>query len=341
MQRTYIHGYAENRFVSYQIFIMKVLITGATGFIGKALCEYLGKYEFDLRIAVRQKKDCPVSGYEIAEVGDIGPQTAWENALVGVDTIVHLAGIAHITDGRKTGLADDFYKVNVLGTERLARVASSAGVKRFVFVSSVKVNGEGSLRPYTEIDIPEPGDDYGISKHKAEYLLNRIAAQTDLKTVILRPPLVYGPGVKANFRNLIRIIGLGLPLPFKSINNRRSFIYVGNLVDAIMACILHPRAAGETFMVSDRHDLSTPALIEIIASAMNKKPRLFHLHCAVLNAICGIIGRSDEIDRLTGTLFVDSSKIKNMLGWKPRFSVEEGIAETVRFRRNKSNEKNL
>jgi len=209
-------------------------------------------------------------------------------------------------------------------------MAAKAGVKRFIFISSVKVNGEGSQVSYTENDTPAPQDAYGVSKREAEDLLVRIAVETGLQVVILRCPLVYGPGVKANFKNLIKLANSGLPLPFKGINNRRSFLYIGNLVDAINTCITHPLAVGETFLVSDGQDVSTPDLIKMIVSAMNKKAVLFSLHPNILKVLCKIAGKSEELEKLTGSLLVDSSKIRNLLGWRPPFTLEEGIRETVK-----------
>ena len=270
-------------------------------------------------------------------MGDINELTDWQQALAGVDTVVHLAGRAHVMDSRWSlpcawipafagmtrvagmtrGGNDElltFRKVNVYGTERLARMAVKAGVKRFIFISSVKAEGN---------------DAYGVSKREAEDSLACIAKETGLEIVILRLPLVYGPGVKANFRNLIKLASSGLPLPFKGINNRRSFIYLGNLVDAILTCISHPLAAGETFMVSDGQDVSTPDLIKMIAGAMNKKAVLFSLHPVILKALCRIVGKSAELEKLTGSLLVDSSKIRDLLGWKAPWTLEEGIRETV------------
>ena len=175
-----------------------------------------------------------------------------------------------------------------------------------------------------------PQDAYGISKREAEDLLVHIASETGLQTVILRLPLVYGSGVKANFENLIKIVVFGLPLPFKGINNRRSFLYLGNLVDAIITCMNHPLAAGETFLLSDGQDISTPDLIKMIACAMNRKAVLFFLHPNILTTLCKIVGKSEELEKLTGSLLVDSSKIRNLLGWKPPFSLEEGIKRTVK-----------
>jgi len=247
-----------------------------------------------------------------------------------LDTVVHLASRVHILNDSAVDPVKAFREVNVLGTERLARMSAKAGIRRFIFISSVKVNGEGSLRSYTEKDIPEPQDTYGISKREAEDSLACIAAETGLQTVILRLPLVYGPGVKANFRNLIKIVASGFPLPFKGIDNRRSFLYLGNLMDAIITCIAHPSAAGKTFMLSDGQDVSTPDLIKMIARSMNKKVILFSLHPGILKALCKISGKTEDLEKLKESLFVDSSMIRDLLNWKPPFTLEEGIRGTVK-----------
>ena len=308
-----------------------ILITGASGFIGRNLCAFLKEKGYFVRASV-QDDACGVSGVDdYIDVGDINELTDWQQALAGVDTVIHLAARVHIMNDPAADPVEAFRKVNVLGTERLARMAARAGIKRFIFISSVKVNGEGASRPYTEDDLPAPQDVYGISKREAEDSLACIAAETGIQMVILRLPLVYGPGVKANFKNLIKIAGAGLPLPLKGINNQRSFLYLGNLLDAIITCISHPLAAGETFLVSDGQDVSTPDLIKMIACAMNKRAVLFSLHSGILKALCKIIGRSEELEKLTGTLILDSSKIRSLVGWKPPFTLEEGISQTVRY----------
>ena len=308
----------------------KVLVTGANGFIGRNLCATLKEKGYFIVGAVRNNvRD--VSGVdEYIQVGDINETTDWQQALVGVDTVIHLAARVHIMNDPADEPVEVFRKVNVLGTERLARMAAKAGVRRFIFISSVKVNGEGFQGAYTEKDVPAPQDAYAVSKLEAESILKKIANETGLQVVVLRLPLVYGPRVKANFRNLIKLASSGLPLPFSGINNKRSFLYLGNLVDAILICISHPLAAGETFLVSDGQDVSTPDLIKMIARAMNKKAVLFSLYPGVLKALCKIIGKTEELEKLTGSLLVDSSKIRNLLGWKPPFTLEEGIREMVK-----------
>jgi nucleoside-diphosphate-sugar epimerase len=307
-----------------------ILVTGASGFIGRNLCVFLKGKRYFVRGAVRSNvRD--VSGVsEYIQIGDISELTDWQPVLSGIDVVIHLAGRAHITNNKAAGSLEVFRKVNVLGAKKLAQAAAKAGVKRFIFASSVKVNGEGRNTPYTEKDLPAPEDAYGISKLEAEDALKEVARETGLEVVILRLPLVYGPGVKANFKNLIKLAGCGLPLPFKSINNKRSLLYVGNLADAIIACVDHPKAAGEAFLVSDGQDIATPDLIKMIASAMGKKANLFSFPLGILELLCKAIGKSQELEKLTGILLVDSSKIKNLLSWNPPFTLEEGIRETVR-----------
>jgi len=350
----------------------KVIVTGANGFIGRNLCFFLKEKGYFVRGAVRNNT-CDILGTdECIQVGEINELTDWQQALAGMDTVIHLAARVHIKSDSHKGRDSHFFsveafrKVNVLGTERLARMAAKVGVKRFIFISSVKVNGEGfrdcfgasrlamtqkptglSMTesechlqlPYSEKDVPAPQDAYGISKMEAEQVLASVAADTGLQVVILRLPLVYGPGVKANFKNLIKIASDSLPLPFQGINNQRSFLYLGNLVDAINTCINHPLAAGEIFLVSDGQDISTPDLIKMIACAMRtikgdshkrRDSHLFYLHPGILKALCRIMGKAEELEKLTGTLIVDSSKIRNLLDWKPPFTLKEGIEMTVK-----------
>lgn len=310
-----------------------VFITGATGFIGRALCvrmldsgwRVLGAWRKNVS---RANLPARVEGVQIETIENYNDDTG---ALKGVDTIIHLAARAHVMNDGLSSSLDIFRRINVVGTQRLAYAAARAGVKKFIFISSIKVNGESSPVPYTENDLPAPEDAYGISKYEAEQALAVIAAETGLKTVIIRPPLVYGPGVKANFENLIKLAASGLPLPFKSIHNRRSFIYLGNLIDAIFTGVINPKAEGETFLVNDGQDISTPDLIKMLAAALDKKVALFPLHSAILNGLFKIVGKSDELEKLTGSLFVDSSKIRNLLGWKPPFTLKEGIKETIKY----------
>lgn len=309
-----------------------VFITGATGFIGQALCVKMLEKGWRVAGAFREKSssgDLP-AGVEGVQIEDIENYYDAHKNLEGIDALIHLAGRAHVMNDAAIDPLGIFRKINVVGTERLARAAAKAGVKKFIFVSSIKVNGESSQVPYTEKDVPMPREPYGVSKYEAEQALKSVAAETGIKTVILRPTLVYGPGVKANFESLIKLVARGLPLPLKNIHNRRSFIYLGNLTDAIFASVVHPKADGETFIVSDCMDISTPDLIRLIASAMGKKDALFSLPPILLKALAKIVGKGEEMERLVGSLFVDTRKIRKLLDWKPPFTLEEGIKETVR-----------
>ncbi|MDD5079051.1 MAG: SDR family oxidoreductase [Candidatus Omnitrophica bacterium] len=309
------------------------LITGASGFIGLALCRKMLGDGMRVRGAVRKIEDASrlPQGVDIVQVEDVNESTDWQQALAGVDTVIHLAARVHIMNNSVVDPVEAFRKVNVLGTERLARMAAKAGVYRFIYLSSIGVNGEFTEKdPFTEECVPNPVGAYAVSKWEAEQSLQKVAENSGMKVVILRSPLVYGSDAPGNFGRLMHLIKARMPLPFGSIKNLRSFIYLGNLVDAITTCIAHPLAAGESFIVSDGQDVSTPDLIKMIACALNKKPVLFSLHPGILRALCKIAGKTEELEKLTGPLFVDSSKIRNLLGWKPPFTLEEGIKETIK-----------
>jgi nucleoside-diphosphate-sugar epimerase len=310
---------------------MNLLVTGANGFIGRALCKKMLADGWQVRVAVRGATQMTAlsSRVEGMQVGDIGPDTDWSKALNGVDAVVHLAARVHVMDDSASDSLVAFRWVNVKGTERLAQQAVAANVRRFFFMSSVKANGEERAQPYTERDMPMPLDPYGISKWEAEQKLHKVAKETGMELVVLRPPLVYGPGVKANFLRLLKVVDRGIPLPFANVNNLRSLIYLENLLDALVACITHPKAAGQTFLVSDNMDLSTPELIRLMVEAMGRKARLFSFPPRMLKIIGKITGRSSEIHRLIESLCVDSSKIRTMLGWNPPYTPEEGIRKTV------------
>jgi nucleoside-diphosphate-sugar epimerase len=310
---------------------LNILITGANGFIGMALCDKLLTDGHQVRGAVRsvvQMTALP-SGVEGVMVGDIGPETDWSEALDGIEGIVHLAARVHVMRESVADPLAAFRLVNVAGTARLARQAAEAGVKRMVYLSSVKVNGEGGSNPYTEMDKPEPQDAYAVSKWEAEQVLAEISSATGMETVIIRPPLVYGPNVRANFLRLLRWVNKGLPLPLGMVDNRRSLVSLDNLVDFLITCIEHPTAAGETFLVSDGEDLSTPALIRRIALSMNIPARLIPVPVCLLRLGGSLLGKKSEVDRLCRSLEVNISKAKSVLGWKPPLSVDEGLAKTT------------
>lgn len=309
-----------------------VLVTGANGFIGSALCAELVHREYSVHGVVRELSRSIELRCEITTVGDIGSDTDWSRSLIGVDAIVHLAARVHVMQDTATDPLAEFRKVNVFGTERLAREAARAGVRRFVYVSSIKVNGESTdahSGDFTEKNAPNPQDPYGVSKWEAEQAMHCVAQETGLEVVIVRPPLVYGPGVGANFLRLLRFVRKGVPLPFGAINNQRSLVYVGNLVDAIITCLEHPTAASQTYLISDGEDVSTPELIRRIAHALGRPARLLPVPPALLRVAGRLTGKSAEVDRLLDSLVIDSSKIRRGLGWKPPFTMEQGLQETA------------
>ena len=303
----------------------RVLVTGATGFVGRALCNQLSAIGHTVIPAVRHGSGLP---NEVV-TGDIGSSTDWRMALAGCDAVVHLAARVHmIREAERDPLAL-YRRTNTEATLNLARQAAQAGVKRFVFISTIKVNGEGRDAPYRETDAPAPEDEYALSKWEAELGLHRIAQETGLEVVILRPPLVYGPGVKANFRRLIETVARGWPLPLGAVRNRRSLLYLGNFVDAIRLCLEHPGAAGQTFLLDDGEPVSTPQLIRALAAAMRRPARLLPVPPWLLEFAGALLGKRAAVTRLTGSLYVDSSMIRSRLGWAPPFSMEVGLAATV------------
>jgi nucleoside-diphosphate-sugar epimerase len=311
----------------------RVLVTGATGFVGKALCKKLladgwpvvGTY----RTAYSENK-IP-AGIKKTRVKSIGPNTDWQEALNGIDTVIHLAARVHLLEDAATDEITEYRRVNVAGTNHLAQTAAFMGVRRFIYMSSVKVYGEENTVVYTENDIPMPTTPYAISKYEAEQLLQEINDKTDLEVVVLRPPLVYGPHVKANFLKLLKVVDMGIPLPFANVRNQRSMIFLGNLIDAIVLCIDHPKAARKTYLLSDGIDTSTPELIRKTASALGRPVRLVPFSLNLLRLLARIFDRSEALDRLLSSFSVDSSRICTELDWIPRYTMAEGLAETAEW----------
>jgi UDP-glucose 4-epimerase len=256
------------------------------------------------------------------------PTSDWTAALDGIDTVVHLAARVHVMRDTATDPLGAFRRINVDGTMNLARQAAAAGVRRFVFVSSLKVNGEAGS--YTEADVPAPADPYGVSKWEAERALRDLAGESGLELVVIRPPLVYGPGVGANFAALVRAVRRHLPLPLGLVHNRRSLVALDNLVDVIATCVDHPAAANEVFLVSDGEDLSTPDLIRRLAAAMGTRALLLPVPPPLLRAAAAIAGRTATIDRLLGSLSVDITKVRTLLAWSPPVGVDEALRRAVR-----------
>lgn len=306
---------------------MKILLTGGSGFVGTAVREALTARGVSHRVAVRRLV-VGDSHLDATAIGEIDGATNWRTALEGVSVIIHLAARVHVM--RETaldGLAE-FRRVNVRGTENLARAAASVGARRLIYVSSIKVNGEAtSDRPFTATDPPHPEGPYGISKWEAEQALARLATETGLEVVVVRPPLVYGAGVRGNFLRLMKLAALGIPLPFGAVRNLRSLVFVRNLADALVACARASAAANRTFLVSDGEDLSTADVCARLSRSLGRTPRLFPVPRALASALAGLAGREPEARRLFGSLQVDASPIRRELGWAPPYTVDQGFAE--------------
>jgi nucleoside-diphosphate-sugar epimerase len=309
---------------------MPILLTGANGFVGSALSKTFLESKINYRAALRTS-DGKAHAPDNIVIGSISSQTDWEPALNDVKCIVHLAARVHVMRDASVNPLSEFRQVNVEGTRNLALQAVEAGVKRFVYLSSIKVNGESTLPDtcFTSNDLVNPQDPYGISKWEAEQVLHKISAETGLEVVIIRPPLIYGPNAKGNFASMVKWLRRGVPLPFGSIHNRRSLVGLDNLCDLISCCVDHPSAAGQTFMVSDGEDLSTTQLLRRTAYALGVKPRLINVPQYFLEFGANIFGQEDLAQRLFGSLQVDISKTKNLLNWTPPISVDEGLRRAV------------
>lgn len=323
---------------------MKVLITGASGFVGRAACARLVAQGLEVVGAVRQMPAQPVTGVDYRIVGDLDADTNWRAALAGVEGVIHCAARVHVMRETSDDPLAAFRSANVAGTERLARQAVAAGVKRLVFISSIKVNGEetspasplpsllprGERGSFREDDAPAPQDPYGQTKWEAEAMLARVAQETGLEVVIVRPPLVYGPGVKGNLARLLSWVERGVPLPLAGIRNARSLIGIDNFTSALQACLIHPAAAGRTYLVRDGEDVSTPELVRRLGRHLGKPARLFALPAPLLEGLAALVGRRADVQRLTGSLVVDDSRIRRELNWIPPRTLDEGLAQMTR-----------
>ncbi|WP_076593873.1 UDP-glucose 4-epimerase family protein [Herminiimonas arsenitoxidans] len=303
----------------------QILVTGANGFVGRSLCAALRARGIPFVPAVRKK-----SRDDEVAIGDLNADTDWGMALHGCGAVIHLAARVHVMNDTSSDPLTSFRAVNVEATLSLAQQAIAAGVKRFVFVSSVKVNGEQTTdHPFTAFDMPAPMDPYGQSKWEAEIALKKLAQATGLEVVIVRPPLVYGPGVRANFERLMQLVKIGLPLPLGAINNRRSMVAVDNLHDLLILCVRHPAATGQTFMVSDDHDVSVSELLRMLAQAMRKRSMLLPVSAALLGGMAALMGKSEVANRLLGSLQVDIKHTKTTLQWHPPLSMDLALKNTV------------
>ncbi len=308
---------------------LNVLVTGADGFVGSALVKRLqAEPQFSVRAAVRSLpgRERP-EGVDWVETGDLAAVSDRQSILQGIDVIIHLAARVHVMQDTAADPLAEFRKVNVDGTLNLARQALLAGVKRFIFISSIKVNGEATLpgHPFRADDVPAPEDAYGISKREAEDGLRELCLNSTMKFVIIRPPLVYGAGVKGNFYSMLRWLDKGIPLPLAAIQNQRSLIAVDNLVDLIITCIQHPLAANQTFLASDGVDLSTPELLTKTASALGKRARLLPMPTGLLDVVARCFGKTAAAQKLCGSLQVDIGKTRDRLGWRPPVGVEQAL----------------
>jgi len=312
----------------------KLLVTGANGFVGRVLCLEAVRRGIPVVGAMRSVSTLP-EGVALAVLGYMDGNSNWEHALRGVNVVIHLAARVHVMQENSSDPLAEFRRVNVAGTEHLARAAAASGVKRLVYVSSIKVNGEATEggQKFTETDMPAPQDPYGISKYEAEQALHRVAQETGLEVVIVRPPLIYGAGVKGNFAQMLKVLGKRIPLPLASVHNRRSLVYVGNFADALIACATHPAAAGQTYLVSDGEDVSTPGLLRALAAAMRVQARLIRFPPVLLQFMAQLFGRGAQADRLLGSLQIDSGKIRRELKWVSPYTLQQGLQATAEWYR--------
>lgn len=307
-----------------------VLVTGARGFVGSQLVKRLrAEPGFTVAGSVRDMWSDAPTGVRQYAVGDICAQTNWCSALADIDVVVHTAARAHLTNETGVIALSEYRRVNVEGTRSLARQAADRGVRRFVFISSIGVNGNITAEPFQSTDEPNPVDAYAISKYEAEQQLQEIAIQTGLEVVVVRPPLVYGPNAPGNFAKLLCWIQRSVPLPLGAINNKRSFVGLDNLVDLIVTCLDHPAAANQVFLAGDGEDLSTTELLERIGRAMGKPTRLLPVPVWALQVGATLLGKRDVARRLLGSLQVDISNTRDLLGWEPPVSVDEGLRRAV------------
>ena len=312
-----------------------VLITGANGFVGQHLGRQLTAQGHEVVAALRTagaRLDYPA---RTARVGDIGPASDWREALSGVDTVIHLAARVHLMKDQAADPVAEYRAVNTLGTLHLAGQAAAAGVRRLVYVSTVKVNGEATCgQAFRESDPVDPRDPYARSKFEAEQGLFTLMARTGLEVVVVRPPLVYGPGVKGNFLRLLKLADRALPLPLASLDNRRSLVNVDNLCSLLMCCCTHEKAPGEVFLVADGEDLSTPELLRRLAAALDRPERLWPFPPALLGLAARLLGQSAVWERLAGSLQLDIGKARQQLGWQPRMTVDEALARSADWYRH-------
>lgn len=308
---------------------VNILLTGATGFVGGHLVNaLLERGEVTVTTVVRRAIRCPL---DQVIVPDLSADTDWSDALAGQQVVVHAAARAHVMDDKARDPLAEYRRVNTAATLNLARQAAAAGIRRFLFISSVKVNGEGISpgRCYYADDPPAPADHYAVSKWEAEQGLLQLAEETGMEVVIIRPPLVYGPGVKGNFARMVQLVEKGWPLPLGAVDNRRSLVSVFNLVDLVICCIDHPRAVNQRFLVSDDEDISTSDLLRQLGAAMNRPARLVGVPVGLLRLGATVLGKRAMAQRLLGSLQVDIRKTCDLLGWRPPLTLQQGLRRSL------------
>jgi nucleoside-diphosphate-sugar epimerase len=309
----------------------RVLVTGADGFVGQVLIRRLGAADFSVTGTVRR-----CAGESTIAIGDLADFQHWPAVLDGVDVVVHLAARAHVLSELSSDPLSEYRRVNAAATLQLARAAAVAGVRRFVFVSSIGVNGVSSAsRAFVESDVPDPVEPYAISKWEAERGIIEIGADTGLEIVRVRPPLIIGPGVKGNLRRLIELVDRGLPLPFGAIANRRSYIALDDLCDLLTLCIVNERAVNELFLAADPEQLSTTELMRRIARALDRRSLLIPIPLRGLRMMARLVGRQQLVERMTASLRVNADRARTMLGWIPRAGISAGIAAMTQAYRQK------
>ena len=308
---------------------MKILVTGASGFIGRALIPHLIQSGHEI-VATSRDANAEIAGATVHAIAELGPDTDWREALRGIEAVIHLAARVHVmSDNARDPMAEN-RRINTKGTTKLAKDAASAGVRQFIFMSTIKVNGEtNDIEPFRAYDIPAPKDPYAIAKLEAEEALLKEARYSDMRAAIIRPPLVYGPGVKGNFISLLNLCGKGWPLPVGCIDNRRSLVYVGNLVDMVHRLIDKPPATTGIYLCRDPQDVSTPELFRKVSTALGIKPLIIPFPLSLLRLGAALSGKSATISRLTESLFVDDGPTRADLDWTPPFSMLQGLKETA------------
>lgn len=308
---------------------MKILVTGGSGFIGGTLIAHLSRAGHQV-IATSRDPNFTISGATTRQVGELGSNTDWTPALEGIEAVVHLAARVHVMADKAADPLAENRTINTDGTTRLAEQGAAAGVKHFIFLSTIKVHGEQTpATPFVAHDTPQPNDPYAIAKLEAEQALLEIAHGTDMRVHIIRPPLVYGPGVGGNFLSLLKLCTKGLPLPLASIDNRRSLIYVGNLVSLITCLLDQPQAPGRVYLCKDGEDISTPELLRRVAGTLGENLAIWRCPVLALRLAGVLLGKSAAISRLGGSLVVDDLQTRNDLNWTPPFSMIQGLQETA------------